>query len=149
MRPAQLRFHPNSHGILCFAGLSAHEHSPVNNNIAPKANFTLSTGKADSLTETPFEVARREAHEEIGLPLTNTKLPPGYTIEHLCEMPANLAKTELGVRPCVAYLSPPPFSSASSSSSSSDSNNSVEETMIPRLDPKEVAAYSQPHSTTS
>lgn len=95
----------------------------------------LPGGKADTLTETPFDTARREANEEIGLPLNNHSLPPGYTIEHLCEMPSNLAKTELGVRPCVAYLSPPPHSSPSSAS-----NDSVEETMIPRLDPKEVAA---------
>jgi hypothetical protein len=43
-------------------------------------------------------------------------------------MPANLARTELGVRPCVAFLS------------SKDSAAAVEERMIPRLDPKEVAA---------
>lgn len=97
------------------------------------ANFYL-PGKADTLTETPFATARREASEEIGLPLSNHHLPPGYTIEHLCEMPANLAKTELCVRPCVAYLSPP------QKSSSPDNTANVEETMMPRLDPKEVAA---------
>ncbi|KAF2750826.1 hypothetical protein M011DRAFT_464636 [Sporormia fimetaria CBS 119925] len=86
----------------------------------------LPGGKADSLTETPFETARREASEEIGLPLRD---PPGFTIEHICEMPANLAKTNLGVRPCIAFLSP-----------TSSTLASVEEKMIPRLDPKEVAA---------
>ncbi|KAF2468229.1 uncharacterized protein BDR25DRAFT_290959 [Lindgomyces ingoldianus] len=105
----------------------------------------LPGGKADSLSETPFDTARREAYEEIGLPTTNTKLPPGFKVEHLCELPANLAKTELGVRPCVAFLCPssPPSSSASSGSgfsSAAPSSSPVEEKMIPRLDPKEVAA---------
>jgi len=93
----------------------------------------LPGGKADTLEETPFDTARREASEEIGLPISDDKLPPGFRIEHLCEMPANLAKTELGVRPCVAFLH-------SSSPSSSDAASAVEEKMIPRLDPKEVAA---------
>ncbi|KAF2442271.1 hypothetical protein P171DRAFT_523119 [Karstenula rhodostoma CBS 690.94] len=93
----------------------------------------LPGGKADTLDEKPFETARREAYEEIGLPTTNTKLPPGFRVEHLCELPANLAKTELGVRPCVAFLCP-------SSTSESQSAGDVEEKMIPRLDPKEVAA---------
>jgi hypothetical protein len=56
----------------------------------------------------------------------------GFKVEHLCELPTNLAKTELGVRPCVAYLHP--------SSTSTSSEPSVEEKLIPRLDPKEVAA---------
>ena len=64
----------------------------------------LPGGKADTLAETPFTTARREAFEEIGLPLEDKELPPGYTVEHLTELPANLAMTELGVRPCVAYL---------------------------------------------
>ncbi|KAF2682677.1 hypothetical protein K458DRAFT_369659 [Lentithecium fluviatile CBS 122367] len=99
----------------------------------------LPGGKADTLEEKPFDTARREAYEEIGLPTTDTKLPPGFRVEHLCELPANLAKTELGVRPCVAFLCP------SSSSTSKDDNSAaaasaVEDKMIPRLDPKEVAA---------
>lgn len=62
----------------------------------------------------------------------------GFSVEHLCELPTNLAKTELGVRPCVAFLHP----STPPSASSSDAGNepSVEERLIPRLDPKEVAA---------
>ncbi|KAH7123838.1 NUDIX hydrolase domain-like protein [Dendryphion nanum] len=96
----------------------------------------LPGGKSDTLTETPFDTARREASEEIGLPTTDTKLPPGFRVEHLCELPSHLAKTELGVRPCVAFLCP----SNPSSSSSESSNLDVEEKMIPRLDPKEVAA---------
>jgi 8-oxo-dGTP pyrophosphatase MutT (NUDIX family) len=75
-------------------------------------------GKSDTLEESPWATARREAYEEIGLPLTEDKLR---------------AKTELGVRPCVAYLCP-------SSPISSTDEPSVEEKLIPRLDPKEVAA---------
>ncbi|KAJ4287251.1 8-oxo-dGTP diphosphatase [Kalmusia sp. IMI 367209] len=103
----------------------------------------LPGGKADTLDEKPFETARREAYEEIGLPTTDTKLPPGFRVEHLCELPANLAKTELGVRPCVAFLCPSTSPTTSTSSDEGETNESasaVEEKMIPRLDPKEVAA---------
>jgi 8-oxo-dGTP pyrophosphatase MutT (NUDIX family) len=89
-------------------------------------------GKSDTLEESPWATARREAYEEIGLPLTEDKLR-GFKVEHLCELPTNLAKTELGVRPCVAYLCP-------LSPISSTDEPSVEEKLIPRLDPKEVAA---------
>lgn len=89
-------------------------------------------GKADSLEETPFDIARREAWEEIGLPLDDSKIPRPFRLEHLCQLPFSLSKTALAVRPCVAFLhaddvpgSPP---------------TSVEESMIPRLDAKEVAA---------
>lgn len=65
----------------------------------------------------------------------------GFSVEHLCELPANLAKTELGVRPCVAFLRPSTLPSNSSSSSApADDTTSVEQQLIPRLDPKEVAA---------
>ncbi|TKA50052.1 hypothetical protein B0A49_11855 [Cryomyces minteri] len=94
---------------------------------------TLKSCKADALSETPFQTARREAYEEIGLPLTDAKLPPPFKVEHLTELPANLAKTELGVRPCVAFLS-------AASSASSEPAPDVEKTMLPRLDAKEVAA---------
>jgi 8-oxo-dGTP pyrophosphatase MutT (NUDIX family) len=98
----------------------------------------LPGGKADSLSETPWDTARREAYEEIGLPMDDSKLK-GFKVEHLCELPANLAKTELGVRPCVAYLSPNmPTNGNETSSSATDSE--VEDRLIPRLDPKEVAA---------
>ena len=63
----------------------------------------------------------------------------GFTVEHLCELPTNLARTELGVRPCVAFLRPTQVSSTTPTSSEA-SNASVEERLIPRLDPKEVAA---------
>ena len=86
----------------------------------------LPGGKADTTTETPFHIARREAYEEIGLPLDDAKFPKPFRIEHLCQLPFNLAKTELAVAPCVAFLH--------------SDGASVEETMIPRLDAKEVAA---------
>jgi 8-oxo-dGTP pyrophosphatase MutT (NUDIX family) len=92
----------------------------------------LPGGKTDTLSESPWDTARREAYEEIGLPLSDDKLR-GFKVEHLCELPANLAKTELGVRPCVAYLSP-------STSSQEDREVSVEDRLVPRFDPKEVAA---------
>lgn len=96
----------------------------------------LPGGKADSLSETPWDTARREAYEEIGLPTDGAKLK-GFKVEHLCELPANLAKTELGVRPCVAYLSP---TSENNTTATSTSDSEVEDRLIPRLDPKEVAA---------
>lgn len=104
----------------------------------------LPGGKCDSINESPFETARREANEEIGLPLDDSGLPSSFGVEHLCELPTNLARTELGVRPCVAFLSTSapdggPSNSPSTSPSSSNRRN-VEETLIPRLDAKEVAA---------
>ncbi|KAL6711907.1 8-oxo-dGTP diphosphatase [Coniothyrium glycines] len=98
----------------------------------------LPGGKADTLEESPWQTSRREAYEEIGLPMDDDKLR-GFSVEHLCELPTNLAKTELGVRPCVAFLRPSKASSSNSTSSSADAP-SVEEKLIPRLDPKEVAA---------
>ncbi|KAG9188617.1 hypothetical protein G6011_07322 [Alternaria panax] len=98
----------------------------------------LPGGKADTLEESPWDVARREADEEIGLPMNEEKLR-GFTVEHLCELPVNLAKTELGVRPCVAFLRPTHASSNASASSEAGSH-SVEEKLMPRLDPREVAA---------
>lgn len=114
----------------------------------------LPGGKADALSESPWETARREAFEEIGLPMTNDKLPPGYSVEHLTELPANLAMTELGVRPCVAWLKHSLQESASASSSSSEEEESESEEarewqpgdpdpgrdILPRIDAKEVAA---------
>jgi coenzyme A diphosphatase NUDT7 len=89
-------------------------------------------GKADDITETPWETARREAFEEIGLPLSSSSLPKPFHIEHLCELPHSLAMTGLAVRPCVAILH--------ADSANGSSVASVEENMIPRLDAKEVAA---------
>ncbi|RAL02944.1 NUDIX hydrolase [Aspergillus ibericus CBS 121593] len=92
----------------------------------------LPGGKADALEETPFQTARREAKEEIGLPDTNQKLSQPFTVEHLCEFPANLARTELVVRPCVALLH--------SFDERTGENADPEVSLIPRLDAREVAA---------
>ncbi|MCJ1374755.1 hypothetical protein MMC20_005987 [Loxospora ochrophaea] len=92
----------------------------------------LILGKADFLSETPFQTARREAHEEIGLPVEDSKLPPLFRVEHLCELPAILALTELGVRPCVAFLH--------SGDVSGNTTAETEESLMPRFDAKEVAA---------
>lgn len=93
----------------------------------------LPGGKADTLQETPWITARREAWEEIGLPTSDSKLPPGYTVEHLAELPANLAMTELGVRPCVAWLKTP-------APSERNPNPDATRDLLPRMDAKEVAA---------
>lgn len=111
-------------------------------------------GKADSVHETAEQIARREAWEEIGLPLDDAKLPRLFRIEHLCDLPYNLAKTELVVRPCIALLHAgegdvdaveKESGAASNSSSSSggggdDDNVTPDEALIPKLDAREVAA---------
>jgi 8-oxo-dGTP pyrophosphatase MutT (NUDIX family) len=92
----------------------------------------METGRADTLAETPFETARREAKEEIGLPEIGQPLPRPFSVEHLCELPANLAKTEVVVRPCVALLH--------SYDSATGMNADPEVSLIPQLDAREVAA---------
>ncbi|KAF7542786.1 hypothetical protein G7Z17_g11274 [Cylindrodendrum hubeiense] len=90
-------------------------------------------GKADNTEETAYQIARREAWEEIGLPMDDRKLPKPFRIEHLCCLPPSLARTHLVVRPCVAFLhagQPSPGSPAAV----------VEDVMIPKLDAREVAA---------
>lgn len=77
------------------------------------------------------QIARREAWEEIGLPMDDAKIPAPFRIEPLCYLPFNLAKTEIVVRPCVALLH---------SSSPDPSAPTADESLIPRLDAKEVAA---------
>ncbi|KAK0119063.1 hypothetical protein ONS95_007925 [Cadophora gregata] len=89
-------------------------------------------GKADTLEEKPFDIARREACEEIGLPRDDSKIPRPFRIEHLCQLPFSFAKTALAVRPCVAFLH--------SDDNGGEKAASVEDSMIPRLDAKEVAA---------
>ncbi|KAF4987508.1 hypothetical protein FDECE_15408, partial [Fusarium decemcellulare] len=84
-------------------------------------------GKADDTEETPFQIARREAWEEIGLPMDDTKLPKPFRIEHLCCLPPSLARTHLVVRPCVAFLH-------ADQQAPDAPAPTVEETMIPRLD---------------
>ncbi|KAK2748349.1 hypothetical protein FQN57_001007 [Myotisia sp. PD_48] len=92
----------------------------------------LPGGKADSSTETPFQTARREAHEEIGLPNIGQEFPSPFWVEHLCELPTNLARTELAVRPCVALLH--------SHNEETGEDADPEEAFMPQLDAKEVAA---------
>lgn len=84
------------------------------------------------MAETPFQTARREAWEEIGLSDIDQPLPRPFAVEHLCELPANLAKTELVVRPCVALLH--------SHDPRTGENADPEVSLIPKLDAKEVAA---------
>lgn len=91
----------------------------------------LPGGKAEA-GETPFETARREASEEIGLPRRESALPAPFWVEHLCEMPTNLAKTELVVRPCVAFLH--------SHDPNTGLDADVAKNLLPRLDSREVAA---------
>lgn len=91
----------------------------------------LPGGKAEE-GETAVACARREAREEIGLPESNDKLPKPFKIEYLCEMPTNLAKTELVVRPVIAYLH--------SYDEETGQTANVGEHLLPRLDAQEVAA---------
>ncbi|EFX02770.1 nudix domain containing protein [Grosmannia clavigera kw1407] len=101
-------------------------------------------GKADTLDETPEQIARREAWEEIGLPLDGRGiLPQQFRIEHLCSLPHNLAKTELVVRPCVALLTAERDTAEAERTEdlqSEDARSIDVERLIPRLDAKEVAA---------
>ncbi|CAG7554462.1 unnamed protein product [Fusarium equiseti] len=90
-------------------------------------------GKADDAQETPFQIARREAWEEIGLPMDDSKLPKPFRVEHLCYLPPSLARTHLVVRPCVAFLH-------ADQRTAGEPAPTVDETMIPRLDAREVAA---------
>ncbi len=75
--------------------------------------------------------------------MDDTKLPAPFRIEHLCYLPLSLARTELVVRPCVALLHanlPPVSTSSISAPNNTTADPTVEETLIPRLDAKEVAA---------
>lgn len=63
-------------------------------------------GKADDANETPVEVARREANEEIGFPL-GYELPGGASIENIRMLPAYMSSRFLAVVPCVSYLKVP------------------------------------------
>jgi 8-oxo-dGTP pyrophosphatase MutT (NUDIX family) len=96
-----------------------------------KKNLT-NPGKSDSESETPFQTARREANEEIGLPGISQPLPAPFSVEHLCEIPSSLARTELVVRPCVALLH--------TYDEQTGQNADPETSLIPRLDAREVAA---------
>ncbi|KAJ6786693.1 hypothetical protein PWT90_08780 [Aphanocladium album] len=93
----------------------------------------LPGGKADTLNETPYQIARREAWEEIGLPMEDRKIPKPFRIEKLCYLPPFLARTHVVVTPCVAYLhadAPAPGETAPV----------VEHTLRPTPNASEVAA---------
>jgi hypothetical protein len=62
------------------------------------------------------------------LPCNDAGLPKGYTVEALTELPLNLAMTELGVRPCVAWLK------------TSNPTSDIAKELLPKLDAREVAA---------
>lgn len=66
--------------------------------------------------------------------MDDAKIPAPFRIERLCYLPFHLAKTELVVRPCVAFLhaADPPVPTGPVAT--------VEDSLIPRLDAKEVAA---------
>lgn len=69
--------------------------------------------------------------------MNDAAIPAPFRIEHLCSLPHSLAKTELAVRPCVALLhsdDPPP------GTANAKPSPTVEESLMPRLDAKEVAA---------
>ncbi|KAL9093845.1 MAG: hypothetical protein Q9165_003768 [Trypethelium subeluteriae] len=114
-------------------------------DIRDAGQAALPGGKTDSSQETPFQTARREAYEEIGLPLSDTKLPPPFAVEHLTEFPCQLAITNLGVRPCVAFLSP----SASRTNSSSSNNTSISTTSSSSLSHSPNVSASTPPTASS
>jgi peroxisomal coenzyme A diphosphatase NUDT7 len=67
----------------------------------------LPGGKADSLDETPYQVARRETCEELGIPFSEEKLErSGYGIQYITTLPAYLSRNLLSVRPVVAFIHP-------------------------------------------
>ena len=106
--------------------LRSQEVSPLTRDLI---RFSLFAGKATTLEETPFETARREAYEEIGLPQDDTEPESRFKIEPLCQLPVSLAYTELGVRPCVAFASP-----------IDNAATDAETSFMPKLNPKEVTA---------
>ncbi|KAI9662252.1 MAG: hypothetical protein M1821_008418 [Bathelium mastoideum] len=117
--------------------------SSILKNYAGQA--ALPGGKSDSGQETPFQTARREAFEEIGLPLTSTKLPPPFAVEHLTEFPCQLAITNLGVRPCVAFLAP----SADRSSPRANTPTATTATAAASVRSQQPGATSNPDPTSS
>ncbi|KAI5786427.1 hypothetical protein DFH27DRAFT_575463 [Peziza echinospora] len=130
-------------------------------------HVALPGGKADDLNESAFETARREAYEEIGLPLPTHSFilskptvpelqslspvpaPMHFSITHLTELPCSLSRTNLAVRPCIALLLPSKPTSGNGVKSGGNGeeidfnveiNVDIESLLIPRLDPKEVSA---------
>ncbi|PWW78805.1 hypothetical protein C7212DRAFT_360871 [Tuber magnatum] len=90
----------------------------------------LPGGRSDHPDETPAQTSRREAYEEIGLPLGSLPFPSLFSVEHLTELPLFLASTDICVRPCVAYLR----------DVTKGQTADVNDNLMPKLDPKEVAS---------
>lgn len=69
-------------------------------------HISLPGGKADTGLELPWQVARREMSEEIGLSENNDFLLQnyGFTIDHVGELPCYLSRTFSAVRPCVGFM---------------------------------------------
>ncbi|CAY70626.1 uncharacterized protein PAS_chr3_0578 [Komagataella phaffii GS115] len=69
-------------------------------------HISLPGGKADTLDETEWDVARRETEEEIGISADDDYLKShsGFTIHKINTLPAYLSRTFLGVRPCVGFI---------------------------------------------
>jgi 8-oxo-dGTP pyrophosphatase MutT (NUDIX family) len=121
--------------ILLFAGRNGDLRVVITMRSASLSSYSgqaaLPGGKSEP-NEAAFETARREAAEEIGLSPIGANLPRPFRIEHLCEMPTNLAKTELVVRPCVAFVH--------SHDPDTGLDASVADKLLPVLDAREVAA---------
>lgn len=124
-------------GTGCFTRRSVHELLLV---FVRKGVLIVGTGKADTVEEQAFLTARREAFEEIGLPMADQQLPKGYSVEHLTELPCNLAITELGVKPCVAYIHAPGQDTGSASEQGGVRVADPARDLLPTLEVKEVAA---------
>jgi 8-oxo-dGTP pyrophosphatase MutT (NUDIX family) len=69
-------------------------------------HISLPGGKADTVDETEWMVARREMEEEIGLSANNDELLSkyGFTIDHLNILPSYLSRTFSAVRPCIGFM---------------------------------------------
>ncbi|KAK9465052.1 NUDIX hydrolase domain-like protein [Lipomyces arxii] len=90
--------HPNANGDLSVVlTMRAAKMSSFSNQAA------FPGGKADLETESEFQVARREAFEEIGFPLNLDTSK--YRYEEITTFPAHLARNWLVVRPVLAYIS--------------------------------------------
>ncbi|GAB0132849.1 hypothetical protein EsDP_00001273 [Epichloe bromicola] len=96
----------------------------------------LPGGKADGINETPYQIARREAFEEIGLPMDDARLPKPFRIEPLCTLPPSLARNHLVVTPYAAFL----HADRPGGGGGDSPSPLVEESLMPRLDAREVAA---------
>ncbi|KAK7752462.1 8-oxo-dGTP diphosphatase [Diatrype stigma] len=110
-----------------------------------KGNENAAAARASPPKIKKDQIARREAWEEIGLPMDDGRLPKPFRIEPLCELPCSLARTEVVVRPCVAFLHSDDGLQredgiGGGGGGASRPSPTVEESMMPQLDAKEVAA---------